>query len=448
MMKVCIVGGGAGGWMAATALRKIAKVTLIDSSKISSIGVGESTTGIFDDFINKYFDTTKFVRESDAAMKYGVYYKNWGRKDYIHPFQRETAYERNNITRREFSKLLLGKDQDTHIHEIVNTEMWKFVRNNHVSLDPEEHPHSWHFNAGKFILFMKDEIEGDINYINETVIGSESVDGKIQHVITESDQKIEADYFIDCCGTHEVFGDEYIDLSSYLLCDKAVVYPLPYENKREQFHPYTIAKTMNHGWRWITPTWSRIGTGYVFSSRHASTDECIDELERDIGKKDLNVRVVDFQPRINKTPFKPNSFSIGMSQGFLEPLDAPGLSLTIRSINKIVDLLEKEGAKDFSEHNRYQNFDYYWWASFILSQYKFCHREDTLFWMDQKNVKCPFYEEILEMIFSDKIDFDYEMFLYTMAAKDVKLFDGDPQKILELNTPLMHHYDVIERCHQ
>ena len=205
---------------------------------------------------------------------------------------------------------------------------------------------------------------------------------------------------------------------------------------------------MNHGWRWITPTWSRIGTGYVFSSRHASTDECIDELERDIGKKDLNVRVVDFQPRINKTPFKPNSFSIGMSQGFLEPLDAPGLSLTIRSINKIVDLLEKEGAKDFSEHNRYQNFDYYWWASFILSQYKFCHREDTLFWMDQKNVKCPFYEEILEMIFSDKIDFDYEMFLYTMAAKDVKLFDGDPQKILELNTPLMHHYDVIERCHQ
>ena len=68
--------------------------------------------------------------------------------------------------------------------------------------------------------------------------------------------------------------------------------------------------------------------------------------------------------------------------------------------------------------------------------------------MDQKNVKCPFYEEILEMIFSDKIDFDYEMFLYTMAAKDVKLFDGDPQKILELNTPLMHHYDVIERCHQ
>ena len=452
-MHVCIIGGGSSGWMVATALRRvenITKISLIDSPKIPSIGVGESTTGIFHDFIERYFNIVDFIKESDAVMKYGVYYKNWGKKDYIHPFQRETIYERNNITRKEYSKLLLAKEKDVHIHDLINTKMWNFVKKNQISLDTEEHPHAWHFNAGKFILFMKNHSKDSINYIEDTVVNAEFVDGEISYLITASNKKVKADYYINCCGTNEtIFKNEYIDLSEYLLCDKAIVYPLPYTDIKKQLHPYTIAKTMKNGWRWITPTWNRIGTGYVFSSHHASFEECSDELEKDIGKENLNFRLVDFHPRINKNPFKKNSYNIGMSQGFLEPLDAPGLSLTIVSINLIIDLLSSEGVKDYSYLNPYQNFNYYWWASFILSQYKHCYREDSQFWKDQKNVVCPFYNEIMDMILGDKTDYEYEMFFYTMAAKDVKvdLHQSKPIPLREKETSLRDHYDFLQTVH-
>jgi tryptophan halogenase len=272
---------------------------------------------------------------------------------------------------------------------------------------------------------------------------------------------LQADYFIFASGNSDlirnILKEEYVDLSDVLLTNKAVVYPLEYTDKRNQFHPYTLAKTMKYGWRWITPTYSRIGTGYVFSDRHVSVDQAVDEFLNDIGDKTLSPRVVEFCPRYNKKTFKKNYCTLGMLNGFLEPLDAPGLSMTGDVLIKLEKYLEYDyGGDDYlimqlDHMNGYIKDMYQFWASFILAQYKTCHRNDTKFWIDHKNVKYDFYDNIIEnlnnyMLFNSSM----MMFYHTLAGKDYQWnrgmhlakFDDSSLK------PAEHHLDFIEEVHK
>ncbi len=261
-----------------------------------------------------------------------------------------------------------------------------------------------------------------------------------------------------------------------LLTDKAVVYPLEYTNKREQFHPYTVAKTMKNGWRWITPTWERIGTGYVFSSNHVSEDEAINEFLEDIGDKSLQPKVVDFVPRISKKSFKLNHCSIGMANGFLEPLDAPGLAMTNLSMKKLSDVLEiysndisSQNINELSNNKLYtqaihtvnylMSESYKFWVSFIFNQYKSCHRLDSSFWVDHKNIKFPPWDNIVKDLNKSCDDYhndwDIMMVAVTLASRDIPFSTPLPSEITPHNFPLkekifntQHHLDWIENFHK
>jgi tryptophan halogenase len=281
-MHICIIGTGASGWIACTMLKKlkvVKKITIIGSSKIPSIGVGESTTLNFvESFLSKV-ELKQFVQESDAAVKYGVYYKNWGKKDFLHYFKSNPEFERRDTDMLSWMQTLSNKNPEKHLHDLMGSNLWKFTQNNQVSLDHEEHPHSWHFDAGKFIKYMKDLNLKDekVSFIDDTIVNAELDEDRVRYIVGESNEKYFADYYVNCCGDNklnqEVFKEEYVSMSPYLLTNKAIVYPLKYTDKQKQFHPYTVAKTMKNGWRWITPTQSRIGTGYVFSDNHISVDE-------------------------------------------------------------------------------------------------------------------------------------------------------------------------------
>jgi tryptophan halogenase len=440
-MNICIVGTGASGWMACNILKNlyfIDTITVIESSHIPSIGVGESTTLSFNKFLIENNLLSDFVIECDAAVKYGVYYKNWSKRDFIHLFQDFEIYDNYNTNEFEYGNLLLNKSTKVHIHDLVGYELWNFIKNNEISLDSLLYPHSWHFDAGKFINFIKNKTITDskIKLINDTIVDCKfTQNGDINYIIGESNRRYYSDYFINCCGDNnsnqKVFNIEYISLSNFLLTNKAIVYPLEYKNKKIEFHPYTVAKTMNNGWRWITPTQSRIGTGYVFSDNHISIDNAIDEFLIDIGDKTIIPRVVDFSPKINVKPFKNNNCTIGMSSGFLEPLDAPGLHISLEMISELKTLLED---KKFNLSSYYNNITdsnksmedlYTFWGSFILHQYKTCWRNDTKFWTDHKNVKCKFYDETITTMLSntseEEDNEEYLMIRFTTAAKDVKL---------------------------
>tara|TARA_B100002019_G_C21231412_1_gene580295 strand:+ start:166 stop:1566 length:1401 start_codon:yes stop_codon:yes gene_type:complete len=458
-MNICIIGTGVSGLMTACELLNldfVEKITIIGSSKIPPIKVGESTTISFDHFVEKNFTLKEFVQSSDAAVKYGVYYKNWSKNSFIHYFDSHDPFSRYSTHHRAYCETLSNKDPNIHLHDLISNKLWNFIQKNEVSLDKSEHPHSWHFDAGKLKLFMKNYLSRNekVSIVDDKIVDCKFLVGdRIQYIIGKNNKKYTADYFVNCCGDNEtnekVFKEKYVSLSSYLLTNKAVVFPIKYKNKKKQFHPYTVAKTMNNGWRWITPTQSRIGTGYVFSDKHISVEEATNEFLEDIGDKTLKPFVVDFDPKYNEKPFKTNSCTIGMSSGFLEPLDAPGLAFTCGAISSLIKLLK--GKESIEKYNFLTHRDYEFWCSFILHQYKTCHRNDTQFWIDQKNVKCDFYDQIINSLYyvpSGLFErYEYEMFFKTTAGKDIQwksMIKNKPYPIEQIDTEVIHHLDYIQ----
>jgi tryptophan halogenase len=487
-IEICVIGTGASGWMACNYLKRlpwVKKITVIGSSQIPSIGVGESTTGRFTDFLSLIDSSaSEFIRESDASVKYGVMYEGWSPRPFLHALRSETAYARLGWDQENYARLLGKKPRDHWLHDYIDGECYKFATENMVSRDADlieptmrclwdsavprplmpEYTNSFHFEANKFIAYMKkvaersDKVEIIDGEVTDAVYDGED----IKEILLKDGRRISADYYVISTGetsfNERVFRAEYHSLGDVLLTDRAVFYPWEYQDKRQQIHPYTVAKTMRHGWRWITPTYSRIGTGYVFSSNHATEGEIIDEFRRDLDDPTVEPRMVDFKPRAVINPFRWNHCFLGMAAGFLEPLDAPGLDITVNFLHQIdvhLNRTEDERRRDFigNDINARAYKKFMWFSAFILSQYKTSHRNDSQFWEDQKAVECSWYDEIMENIHDiSKTHVSHQMMFYsTMAGKDLKWFSGYDLKKQPLfpvdnrPTALEHHLDWLER---
>lgn len=471
-MKICVVGTGAAGWMAANYFaidKNIEKVTIIGSPEIMPIGVGESNTIVLNDFHAEIGSSMEdFVFKSDAAVKYGVFYKNWSDEDFLHNFKRKgTPWNHIKIKSKSYFASLSNRDSETKFHDLYAKDLFDTVRSNNVILNFDEYPISWHFDAGKYIDYLANHIKtSNLEVIHSTVLGCVFEDKEIKSLKLQNGSQVEADYFIFATGSNSSISDqlglEYVDLSDVLLTNKAYVYPLEYKEKRKQFHPYTVAKTMKCGWRWITPTYSRIGTGYVFSDRHISHEQALEEFLQDIGDPNITPRLVPFEPKYSKKTFNSNFCTIGMCNGFLEPLDAPGITLTLDALVRLKYLFNQQrryGTGVVYEHclwtsNKSIEHLYKFWAAFILAQYKTCYRNDTDFWKDHKNVQWDFYDDVLERFDSpDGNDIsNADMIFHTMSARRYKwkYYSDIPPFALasELNDQTMNHLDYIEGFHQ
>lgn len=478
-MHICIVGTGAAGWMAAAALINVDKivehwpdqqlsVTIIGSPEIPPIGVGESNTLQFVYFHSALgLDESELITRIDATVKTGVLYDNWSPTPFLHNFKGSRFFDQNAIGLSNY--ILSFKNIDTPLSEMMGYDQYKLIEQNLFHTDAEDYyPFSFHFDAAKYIDYMAEKCAPFVQMIPETVQSINYTDGDMIESLQLSDSTFTADYYIFATGSSDLpLNQNFVDLSNTLLTNKAWVYPLQYTNKREQFTPYTRAKTMKYGWRWITPTYSRIGTGYVFSDRHVSPDDALTEFLDDIGDHTIQPRLVNFHPRYATTPFHTNYATIGMASGFLEPLDAPGLSLTIGTIVSCLQYL-KNGIDHYvplSYHKQCFNNkfvdDYTFWTSFILAQYKTCYRNDTQFWIDHKNVNYSHYDHIIHTIEnlssvmrSNSFDnyHDFVMITHSMVAKgyqfNVPNLDLKPFKMPTLNGRVQHHLDYIESHHE
>jgi tryptophan halogenase len=464
-MKLCVVGTGAAGWMACSAFKNLEyvnEIVIIGSPNIPSIGVGESNTLKLASFHDRIgINENDFVAKSDASVKYGVLYKNWSKNNFLHNFCSLKIFDSIGISINSFYRSLVNKPFDQSINDYVSPKLCEAVLKNHVCFEDDFYPKSWHFDAGKYIQFLAQHCLADskVKLINEEVTDCLFCEDKIISVVLSSKTTINADYYVFATGSNTfnetVLKQNYEDLSDILLTDKAFVYPLQYKNQRDEYHPYTIAKTMKYGWRWITPTYSRIGTGYVFSSKYVDEDQACQEFLTDIEDKTISPKLVDFCPRYNKKTFNDNYCTIGMANGFLEPLDAPGLTLTINALEQLDALLFQKVILKENEvlnssiisANEKMISKYKFWASFILTQYKTCHRNDTEFWIDHKNITYDYQDHILNNLddyCGEKNN--YIMFMHTIAAKDMKWNSSTkslPYKQLEPNLQTIHHLDYI-----
>lgn len=468
-MEICIIGNGVAGLFACNFLASndwVKKITLIGSPNIPSIGVGESTTLSMNALIEKSnINLIDFIRETDASVKYGVYYKDWSKRDYIHYFKSPIPWYREGIDPDAYSKILANKDPETHIHDLIGQNLFNHIRKNNVLLNTEEYWLSWHFEASKGIEFlMKNALKNQkVNFVSGNVIDCVFEDDYIKSVVLDDNRNILSDYYINTSGKWDfntkIFKEEYESLSDVLLTNKAIFTPIEYTNKKDQFHPYTVAKTMKHGWRWITPTYSRIGTGYVFSDSYIGEDEAVDEFLKDIGDKSITPHIVDFSPRYNKKTFRKNSCSIGMANGFLEPLDAPGISIMSSILHEFEFVVRIFSEKNFNAYeqkleilNKYMESTFKWWCSFILCQYKTCHREDTEFWNDHKQIKFEYYENLIKNLDNSHSTIkESMMFSQSFAAKDIiwkTTLTQKPFKISEVECETINHLDWINNIRE
>ena len=459
-MHVCIFGTGASGWMVAHSLKnlkEVSKITIIGSDKIPSIGVGESTTLTFSKWIkdNLNFnekERKKFIKNINATVKYGVSYEGWSSQIYLHGFIKYSDF----ISKNQY--LLANKKQSDNVN-LYNSFIASYAYNNEVALDEEEHPFSWQFEANSLIETLQNlaKKEDKINHIIgtlKTIVYEDTNNEIIQKAVLEDNKEIIADYYVNCIGStsfnQSVFQEEYQWYNDILLTNKAIFTPIKYKNKKEEIHPYTIAKTMKYGWRWITPTWNRIGTGYVFSDKYCSIEDAKKELAEDIGEN-LDFTVVDFTPRKVKKAFKENYCTIGMAAGFLEPLDAPGLGLTIDYIHNLQDVLKLVQKPNYNnvikKTNQHLDFMFNFWCSFILLQYKTSKRDDTEFWRDHKNINFDFFDKLYQELPNlERSQWERTMFFNTISGKDINWkipTDELPEKLDISEIKTTNHLELL-----
>lgn len=344
---IVVVGGGTSGWLSAYSIVNnvpFSRVTLIDKEVSESVGVGEATLLNFKIFLRDYckFDDAKIIdclQYCDSVRKLGILYPDWGYdgNEIWHPF-----YFLNMMPLENHSPVLIdawSHFQEYDIKKILPGKDDKSVRWEHGAF-------AEHINALKFAEYLKNDLIDDdkINYIQSGVKDIKRDDNGISSLTLENGDVITADLFIDCSGFKSILKDkrDRVDLTDRLYVDTAVVSPVEFIDKNKEIHPYTIAQVVDHGWIWKTPLQSRIGSGLIFNRSVTDIEDAkkyfCQHWDNRISPE--NVRVLNWEPYYDKNQWDKNVVSIGLSAGFLEPLESTGIELILQGLMRVIDTLD------------------------------------------------------------------------------------------------------------
>lgn len=409
LQSIVIVGGGTSGWMTAAALSKVLKgkyrIELVESDDIATIGVGEATIPMINLFNRMLeLDEDEFMRETQASFKLGIEFVNWGRLGdrYIHGFgvigQDNWTVDFHQYWLKQY---LAGKAKDLD-HYSINTAAClqnKFIR---AQPDMPNSPlaqiaHAFHFDAGLYAKFLRkfSEARGVTRIEGKIVdVAVRAADGHIQSVILESGQKIAGDLFIDCSGFRALLIEGalktgYEDWSHWLPCDRAIAIPC---TSARELTPYTRSTARSAGWQWRIPLQHRTGNGHVFSSKFMSEDEAAALLLSNLdGAPMAEPRTVKFTAGKRKMAWNKNCVSIGLSSGFLEPLESTSIHLIQMGIAHLLTFFPAAGfeAEDVAQYNRVMEQEYDWVRDFIILHYKATERNDSPFWDYCREMEVP-----------------------------------------------------------
>ena len=352
-MKVVIVGGGTSGWLAALKYADILKnandldVTVIDSSKIPISGTGEGSTGAFVDFIlkrlvNIKIDELDFLYKTQSTLKLGVRMKDWngiGTEYYspITPSQTANHHIDIDFLIQHYKSQYFNSSEAGYM---MDNDLTSFHTNKKTIIDA----HSWHFDAHKVGQYFKEiSLKNGIKTIDDEIVGlnQNPANGMLNSVTLSSGTKLEADFWIDCSGFARVLinpmGGGWVSYANDLPTNTALPFFQKYE-KGNNIRMETLAWAQPNGWMWQIPTQERYGCGYVYCDNFTSEDGAIAELEKSIGKSVEPIRKIKFNAgRLDKFWVK-NVVAMGLSSGFLEPLQATSIHCTTMQIETLMNL--------------------------------------------------------------------------------------------------------------
>lgn len=406
---VVIVGGGTAGWMSAAALAQLLPVgyhyRLVESDQISTIGVGEATIPSIRNFnMHLGIDENEFMRATQGTFKLGIEFHNWGRKgeQYFHGFG---SVGRDQPTANFFHYWLKLHQQgkvgglDAYSINTVASQLGKFSRGRpDLPNSPlADLSYAYHFDAGLYAKFLrqyaeKRGVKRTEGRIVETQLNPEN--GHIAALVMESGEKIRGDFFIDCSGMVALLIEKalqtgYEDWTHWLPCDHAIAVPCELGGSTQA---HTRSTAHNAGWQWRIPLQHRIGNGHVFSSQFMSPDDAQTILMNNLDGKPLaEPRQIKFRTGKRKRAWNKNCVAIGLSGGFMEPLESTSIHMVKTGIMRLISFFPDRGFEqvDIDNYNRLTDKEYAQIRDFLILHYKVNARDDSEFWQYCRDMDVP-----------------------------------------------------------
>ncbi|PHR60073.1 MAG: tryptophan halogenase [Robiginitomaculum sp.] len=455
--RLLIVGGGSAGWITAAYLNgalnargaeKNVEITLIESPDIPRISVGEATIPSIGHILSVIgLDEMEFMKATEATFKQSIKYVNWLHNDgsfYHHPFSR---YRAGPIDRS--AQDWIGTNRGIPFTETVSAQ----VQICEMGLAPQmlgqwdfgaRLKYAFHMNAQKFADYLRDfSVERGVKHIQANVTKTNvGKNGHIRSVETDHETELSADLFVDCTGfsahlIEKALGVGFEDCSQFLFCDRAAVMQIPYEDYfPSQVRPYTTATAQSAGWIWDIPMSTRRSIGYVHSSSFISKDQAEREVHAYEGKhaEKYPIRFVNFKVGRRKQSWKGNCIAIGLSGGFIEPLESTGIYLAdLASVMLAEHFPFTDNSMDAMafRFNRIMSNRFYEILDFINMHYCLTRRTDTEFW---KTVQRPEHItdrlaaklEFWKLKLPSSADFEDQFFPGQSMTSSVAAADGRP----------------------
>lgn len=400
--RIVVAGGGTAGWMAAAALARTMgdsiELTLVESDAIGTIGVGESTIPplvVYNRLLG--LDESEFMRETQATFKLGIQFENW--KDqgqsYFHSFGL-TGRDHWTAGFQHFWMHGLTKGHE-HSFDDYCLELKAARAGRFAHLPDNRMNYAYHLDSTRYAAFLRKLAEAD---------GARRIEGKIAQVQLhpqtgniealqlDSGLRIEGDLFLDCTGFRALLIEGALhvgfdDWTHYLPCDSAIAVQTASVAPPV---PYTRAIAHDAGWQWRIPLQHRQGNGIVFCSRYLDRDTALDRLFSTIeGERLTEPNVIRFTTGARRKQWHRNCIAVGLSGGFLEPLEATSIHLIQRAILRLIRMLPMGDVseRDVAEFNEQQHTDMLQVRDFLILHYKATERRDSPFWRQCADMEIP-----------------------------------------------------------
>ncbi|HET7267990.1 MAG TPA: tryptophan halogenase family protein [Oleiagrimonas sp.] len=409
--SVVIVGGGTAGWMTAAALARTlggqVSVRLIESDAIGRVGVGEATVphiALFNNLLG--IDEVEFIRKTHGTFKLGIQFNDWLRRgdSYVHGFGTTIGHP---LGLMPFHQYWIKANQTGRAKPIGAYSLHTMAapRNKFMTSASDVSRNSpladigyaYHIDAMVYSRYLRDYAEArgvtrTEGKVREVKLRADN--GFVESVQLESGEVIAGDLFVDCSGFRGLLIEQalhtgYTDFNDWLPCDRAVVTrsenpgPLP---------PYTRANAQPAGWQWRIPLQHRTGDGYVYSSAQISDDEATATLLANVeGKTLCDPFILRFTAGMRRKIWNRNVVAIGLSSGFMEPLESTSIHMIQVGITKLLQLFPREGFSPvlIERYNEQIRFDVERIRDFLILHYHATERDDTPFWNHCREMKVP-----------------------------------------------------------
>jgi len=400
--RIVIAGGGTAGWMAAASLSRLLgrtlDITLIESDAIGTVGVGEATIPT----LLTLHELLK-IKEQDfmaavrGTFKLGISFENWRDvgKDYIHSF----GWTGKDCWAAGFQHFWL-KGQRLGISREYGEYCaeWVAAKQNRFAVLPSKGlNYAYHLDSSLYARFLRNiaeghgvrRLEGQIKQVNR-----DGESGYISSLDLDSGIRVEGELFVDCTGFRGLLIEQtleagYEDWTHWLPCNSAVA--VQTESVAPPI-PYTRSIAHDAGWQWRIPLQHRVGNGLVYSREHYSDDQAIDKLLGNVeGKVLTEPRVIRFAAGTRKLHWKHNCVALGLSSGFIEPLESTSIHLIQRGVIRLMQMFPYDGIRqpDVDEFNNQMRFEIENIRDFIVLHYHVTERTDSDFWRYCRSMRIP-----------------------------------------------------------